>query len=353
MSDGAPKVVRVDANALTGFTAGILEHAGVPGAQATLWAESLVWANLRGIDSHGVLRVPRYLELITSGEINPRPEMKTLVQQGAVALLDADRAPGPVGMGRAVELAIERAREAHVGWCSARGITHAGAIGALTLQISEAGLVGIVMTASRPLMAYHGSRDPVLSTNPIAIAVPASRRDPLVLDMSTATVALGKIMSARRTGEPLGEGWALDQNGAPTTDPEAAATLTPMAGPKGSGLSLMIECLASLVAGNPVISAALGGATGSNMNGAVIALDPGAFGPMEGFLDNVDALVDAVHAQATGDRTDRLLMPGERGRIEKAAREKNGIPLPPKVWSDLLTAAERANVPPPELMGAS
>lgn len=348
MSNVTGPAVRLNPDDLTAFAASIFVRSGVPESDASLWARSLVWANLRGVDTHGVLRIPRYLELIEIGGISPNPDMQVLLSDGAIALLDADRAPGPVGMGRASELAVERAKEANVGWCVARNISHAGAIGMYAEQLSELGLIGIAMTASRPLMAYHGSQNPVLSTNPLAIGVPIHGRSAIFLDMSTATATLGNIMSARRTGQPLGEGWALDEHGSPTTDANAATTLTPMAGPKGSGLSLMIECLASLVAGNPVIAPALNGAKGTNMNGVVIALNPAAFGSLDEFYTQVNELADTIAAQPTAAGTDQLLMPGERGARETKRRRIDGIPLPEGVWNSLLEVADACEVSPPK-----
>ncbi|MFL1461598.1 Ldh family oxidoreductase [Roseococcus sp. DSY-14] len=342
---------RVAPGALEALAAGIFRHAGVAAADAAIWARVLVWANARGVDSHGVLRIPRYLELLAKGEIKARPAMRVLTEAGGIALLDADRAPGPVGMGRAMELAIGRARAVHVGWCVARNITHAGAVGFYAQQAAEAGMIGMAMTASLPLMAYHGSRGSVVSTNPITIAVPAGKRPPLVLDMATATVALGKIQNARNAGTPIPEGWGLDAAGQATTDPAAVATLTPMAGPKGSGLSLMIECLASLVAGNPVIAPALQGAAGTNMNGVAIALDVAAFGPEAQFRAEVDALADAVAAQPPAPGTERLLLPGDRGRAEAERRARDGIPLPPGTLKGLQAAAEASGMPMPALLG--
>ena len=295
------------------------------------------------------MRVPRYLELLSRGEIKAKHAMRLLVAKGAVALLDADRAPGPVGMIRAMDVAIERAREAHVGWCVARNITHAGAVGYYALQAAEAGMVGLVMTASVPLMAYYGSRDAVVSTNPIAIAVPAGRRAPLLLDMATATAALGKIQNARRAGKQVPADWGIDAQGHPTTDPNEIKTLAPMAGAKGSGLSLMIECLTSLMAGNPVLAPALGGAGGTNMNGAAIAMDFRAIVPEAEFRAEVDELASVIAAQPAGPGTARLLLPGERGELEEKARREEGIPLPAGVWADLASAARQANLQmPPE-----
>jgi ureidoglycolate dehydrogenase (NAD+) len=341
---------RIAPDALEALASGIFRHAGVGQDDAALWARVLVWANRRGVDSHGVLRIPRYLELLGKGEIQARPEMRVLIEAGGIALLDAGRAPGPVGMVRAMELAIGRARAVHVGWCVARNITHSGAVGFYAQQAAEAGMIGLVMTASLPLMAYHGSRGSVVSTNPLTIAVPAGKRLPLLLDMATATVALGKIQHAKNAGRGIPEGWALDAEGKATTDPAAVTTLTPMAGPKGSGLSLMIECLASLLAANPVIAPALNGAGGTNMNGVAIALDVSAFGPEAEFRAEVDALAEAVAAQPTAPGTDRLLMPGERGLAEAERRAREGIPLPPGTLRGLKVAADAAGLLVPSLL---
>ena len=343
---------RLQASELERLVTGLFVNAGVLEPDAATWSRSLVGANLRGVDSHGVMRVPRYLELLGKREINARPEMRLLRETGAIALLDADRAPGPIGMARAMEIAITRAREVHVGWCVARDITHAGAVGQYVLQAAEAGMVGMAMTASAPLMAYHGSKGPVVSTNPLAIGIPARGRPPLVLDMATATVALGKVQNARLAGRPVPEGWGLDADGQPTTDAAAITTLLPMAGPKGSGLSLMIECLASLAAGNPVLAPALAGAKGTRMNGTAIALDVQAFGAPGDFESEVDALADAVATQPTAPGVERLLLPGERGDTVRRDRLEAGIPLPPATWKALAGAALTAGISMPQPLPA-
>src|SRR5947209_7752483 len=223
--------------ALTRFAAAIFAAAGVAPEVATAWAVAVVWANLRGVDSHGVIRIPRYVDLLKKKSINPRPAMRVERSAGAIAVLDADRAPGAIGMARAMDEAIARARDVHVGWCAAKNITHAGAVGFFALQAARAGMAGIVMTASGPLMAYHGARVSGVSTNPLAIAFPAGRRPAYLLDMSTSTVAMGKLMSARDAGRDVPLGWGIDAQGRDTTDSTKIATLLPMAGPKGSGLS--------------------------------------------------------------------------------------------------------------------
>src|SRR5262245_16450989 len=239
------------------FASALFQAAGVARAMADEWAKSLVWANLRGTDSHGVLRIPGYLDRLKARAINPTPDIRVEKRAGAITGLEADRAPGAVAMSRAMAEAIARAREVHVGWCAARNITHAGAVGYFALQAANAGMAGIAMSASGPMMAYHGAKVSGVSSNPLAIAFPAKRRRPFVLDMSTSTVAMGKIMSARDAGRDIPLGWGLDAAGRDTTDPRQVATLLPLGGAKGSGLSFMIECLCSVAINNPIIAPGL------------------------------------------------------------------------------------------------
>lgn len=347
MSATAPVVVaQAD---LEGFAAALFTATGVGAELAQAWAEVLVWADLRGTDSHGVIRIPRYLELLRSGAINAAPAMRTVRRSGAIAVLEADRAPGGPAMIRAMDEAIERAGAVHVGWCAARNITHAGAVGYFALRAASAGMAGIVMTASGPLMAYHGARVAAVSTNPLAIAVPGRRRRPFLLDMSTSTVAYGKVLAARQRGAAVPSGWGLDATGRDTTDPAAIATLTPLGGAKGSGLSTMIECLASLAVGNPLIAAALagGGADTPVLNGVAIAVDLGALGDLAGFTDAVDGLGDALLRLPRADGVERLYLPGERGDAILAARRAAGIPIPAATWARLAAAAAGLGVTPP------
>src|SRR4029077_7776806 len=227
----------ISSSDLQGFASALFQALGVAGPMADEWAKSLVWASLRGVDSHGVLRIPSYIDRLKKKLINPAPNMRVETRAGAIAVLDADRAPGAVAMSRAMDAAIARAREVHFGWCAARNITHAGAIGYFALQAANAGMAGIVMSASGPLMAHHRAKGSGESSNPLAIAFPAKRRPPLLLDMSASNVAMGKIMSARDAGGDIPLGWGMDAQGRDTTDPRKVTTLLPLGGPKGSSLS--------------------------------------------------------------------------------------------------------------------
>ncbi len=330
---------RIAAPELTKLAAGIFAKAGLAPGDAQLWARSLVEADLRGVGSHGVQRVPRYLELIQLGEININPRIEILKQSGALALLNADRAPGPVGMMAASDLARKLADKYSVGWCVARDITHAGMIRQYVQPLAEAGFVGIAMTASGPLMVYPGSKGPVVSTNPVAIATPVARRPPIILDFATSAVAYGQIIAARKKKTRIPEGWGVDESGQPTTDPVAVKSMLPMAGMKGAGLSLMIEILASLAAANPVLEVALAGNKGTRMNGVVIAANlPGLVEP-SAFMESVSRLAQVVAQQPHLEELDHLMVPGERGDAIKKANLESGISLPQQVWSDLRAAA--------------
>jgi ureidoglycolate dehydrogenase (NAD+) len=206
------------------------------------------------------------------------------------------------------------------------------------------------MTASGPMMAYHGAKAPGVSTNPIAIAIPAKNRRPLVLDMSTSTVAMGKIMNARDRGVDVPLGWGIDAQGRDTTDPNRIATLLPLGGPKGSGLSLMIECLASLTIGSPLIARALiekNLADSPVLNGVAIAVDLAAFGDLGDYTAEVDRLSEAIAALPRADGVERILLPGERGDGILAEREQAGIPIPQGTWARIIAAAKPFGIAAP------
>jgi ureidoglycolate dehydrogenase (NAD+) len=342
----------VDSEILRSFSARLLQAGGFAPDHAAQTADLLVWANLRGADSHGVLRIPRYVEMVELGIINPKPELRFISEFGATAVLEADRAPGAAGLAMAAEKAIVLAPVSGIGWCSARNITHAGAIGYFAHQVTRAGLIGIVMTASKPLMIYAGSKAEGVSTNPIAIAAPTRNPEqPILLDMSTAAVALGKIMAARDAGKSIPLGWGIDANGVETTDPRQVKAVLPMAGPKGSGLSLMIEILSSLLVANPIISASLNGAEEAPFNGLVMAIDPRAFGDNAAFIQAIDELSRAIKGLPAASENGEVLLPGERGFVELNKRTREGIPLASGTLSRLVELATRQSVPVPESLG--
>lgn len=347
MAEAADAAPKIDSATLQGFAADLLYAGGFSADHAAQTADLLVWANLRGVDSHGVLRIPRYVEMVELGIINRSASPRQVAGRGAVVVIDADRAPGAVAMNLAARTAAELAGTHGIGWCATRSISHAGAIGYYAQQVAARGSAAIVMTASKPLMIYHGTKAESVSTNPLAIAAPTTDPDrPLLLDMSTASVALGKIMAARDAGKPIPPGWGVDQDGRETTDPAKARAVLPMAGPKGSGLSLMIEVLASVLTGNPLISVALtqGGDPGGN--GLVVALDPSAFGLAEAFASGVAETCAAIKRLPPASDATGVYLPGERGFDEMEKRLRSGIPLAGTL-SGLVALAAKLNVTVP------
>jgi LDH2 family malate/lactate/ureidoglycolate dehydrogenase len=337
----------VNPERLRTLAADIFARAGMAADQARLVADVLVWAELRGMGSHGVMRVPRYVELMRKGDLNVRPNMKISSETAATVLLDADRAAGPVAMMRGTELAIGKARSTGVGLAIARGTTHTAALGYYTQHGAGAGMAMIAISASGPNMAYHGARAAGVSTAPLSIAVPGAD-EPLALDMGSGVVSLGKLMQARRTGEALAPGLALDRDGAPTTDPRAAAVPLPLGGAKGSGLALMIECLASLLAGNPILAEALEGTPAGRrhtQNGLVIAIEVARFVALETFRNEARRLVQSLKKLPAQPGAE-ILMPGERGS-RNAAKRRADVPVSPAVLEELRSLAQSLGVEVP------
>ena len=342
----------VTAEALKEFAARVFAACDVGPDDAALWADILVWANLRGVDSHGVLRIPRYIQTLGNGDINARANIAVERRSGAIAVIDCDAAPGPVAMARAMDEAIARAREVHIGWCIARNITHAGAIGYFAQIAARAGMAGMAMVASRPMMAYHGGRTAALSTNPLAIAVPGGDHPPLVLDMSSSTASMGKVMEARDAGRPIPDNWGMDAAGHMTNDPNAVSTLMPLGGAKGSGLSLMFECLVSLMGANPLIAPLIqpgADPSGFRQNGLCVAIDISAFTGLDDYQQQVDDLAGAITALPKAEGVEQIYAPGERGDAVLAERTKNGIPLPQGTWDRIAKAVAPLGVEMPEV----
>ena len=331
----------IPAERLERWVAQIFAREGLPDPDARTVAEVLVWANLRGMDTHGVVRVPRYVDLVRAGDLNPRPSIAIRNDSSACALLDADRAAGPVAMTRAAELAMQKAKQAGAGVILVRATTHTAALGYYTHMAAEAGMAAIAFSSSTANMAYHGARAAGVSTAPLAMAVPGDDA-PIALDMASGIVSMGKLMQAHRSGAPLEPGQALDHDGNPTTDGRAAAIPLPLGGAKGSGLSLLIECITSLISGNPLLAEVLEGTSlGSRhrQNGAVIVLDIARFVDPAYFRREAARLARAIKALPPQPGVE-ILIPGERGRRSAHARRAEGIPLPKAVHDELRSLME-------------
>ncbi|WP_405910570.1 Ldh family oxidoreductase [Streptomyces sp. NBC_00828] len=347
-----PGKVLVPAEDLRTFGAALLEKGGLSPEHARTTAEVFVWAAQRGVDSHGTARIPAYLELLAKGVANAEPDIRLESSTPAAAVLDADRAPGPVALTAAAEEAVTRARTTGIATVGVRHTVHTGAIGYYVSKIAEQGLVGIGFVAGMPNMGYTGVKGAAVATSPLAIAVPAGSHAPLLLDMATATIALGKIRQAKASGTPLPEGAAATADGTPTTDPALAVMPLPLGGVKGSGMSLAFELLTSVLVGAPIFAAFHSDdpqGRKHRQNALLIAIDPAAFGDAEGFTAAVDATLSTLKALPAADDAAGVFYPGERSAAVAVERGEKGVPVAPKVWRELLESAEKLGVTPPEL----
>jgi ureidoglycolate dehydrogenase (NAD+) len=330
------------------FIADLLAAEGAGAGDADEVADGLVWANLRGIDGHGVSRLPRYLMLMARGEIDPSAQPRLVHDRGTTFILDGGHGFGPVACMQAAALAVARAKQSGVCYGIVRETTHTGAIGRYAQYVAARDCAALVMGAGQTLMAYHGARVASLGTSPIAMAVP-SGSGAIVFDMATSTISNGKILQARAKNEALPEGTVLTAAGEPTIDPRSAEILLPLGGPKGSGLSLMFEMLASVLAAAPIQARALGPERRQRhtANLAILAIDIAAFRPLADFIHDADTLASLLKALPRRTGFEEILLPGERSTRTETKRRREGIPIPPKLWEELTALAKTHAVTPP------
>jgi len=339
--------VCVDWKELQKFTSEMFVKQGCSAEDAETEAEVLVWANLRGIDSHGVLRIPEYVKTIAAGEMNPKPNINVVKETAATVLIDGDFALGPVVTTQVMRMVMKKAGEVGIGWGLIRNTTHQGAMGYYSLMAATEGMAGIAIVCSQPNMAPHGARTKGVHNSPITIAVPAKRHSPPVIDMATSVAAGGKITLAVDKGISVPQGWILDQDGNPTTDPNQYAMLLPSGGPKGSGLAMMFECLTSLMATNSLLAPVLleNKHFGRYVqNSVVAAVDVGTFTDLEDYKEHVDNLIDAIKGLPPADGVDEIFVPGEPEIRIYRDRIRNGIPLPEGTVRNLRAVAEEFDV---------
>ena len=344
--------LRLAADPLRAMVRTMFEKLGSSTQDADTVAEVLVWANLRGVDSHGISRIPRYVELFQKGEANSAPKLQINHPRDSVVVIDADRAPGPVALKRAADEALAVASRTGIAWVSVRSTVHTGAIGFYTDRIAAADMIGIGIVAGMPNMAYAGSNAAGVATSPLSIAVPSAQHGTVLLDMATAVIALGKIAQFKASGTPLVPGMALTETGEPTTDPNLADIPLPMGGAKGAGMSLMFELLTSVLAGQPILteyhSSSSAQGRRHRQNGTLIAVDVRPFGSVASFKQRVDQTLEAIKALPRAAGVEELLYPGERGIRTYQERSKKGIPIGPAVWQKLSQDAQKLGVTPPE-----
>jgi LDH2 family malate/lactate/ureidoglycolate dehydrogenase len=302
----------------------ILDHAGASPTNAAIVADSLVEANLRGHDSHGVLRLTRYVQFIADGRLDPQAEPETTEARGAAVVVDGNHGFGQVASRTAVAELIPRARTHGTASAAVRHANHVGRLGEWVEALADEGLIAFAFCNADPTVAPFGGKERRLGTNPFAWAAPRHGAA-LVMDWSTATMAEGKVAVARARGETVPEGVLVDADGNASTDPNAfyeGGALLPFGAHKGSGLSVMIQ-----IAGGALGATGVFGGAGAGDNGlVVIALDPTAF--TADFEDEAEALCEAL-------ASDGVLVPGEIEQRTRAQRVRDGIPLPADTWSEL------------------
>ena len=340
----------VDPGILRGFTAEIFAAAGMSRRDADIEADVLVWANLRGVDSHGVLRIPWYIKNVDDGVFNTQPNIRIERETVATILIEGDQAFGPIVTVFAMDKVIEKAREAGVCWGIIRNTTHQGAMAYYALRAAEKGMAGIISVCSPPNMAPFGARAKGVHNSPISVAVPANEHDPLVLDMATSVVAGGKLSLAEDKGVEIPPEWSLDPKGNATTIPSFDNILLPVGGPKGSGLALMFETLSSVMVGNPLLERNVVGQNPTPrglQNSFLMAIDISAFTDLNEYRANIDALIDAQKSLCKAEGFEEVMVPGEPEFRIQTQREKTGIPLPIGTVENIRPIAARFGVDMP------
>lgn len=346
--------VRFPAEVLLAFAREALNACGMPEADAGTVAQAMIEADLVGSDAHGIFRLPQYTRNLQSGRINPKANIAVLQRSPATALLDGDNGMGHLVMTRAAALAVELAREAGVGWVGARRSNHAGAAGVYAAMMLDHGMAGLyAAVSSANHMAPWGGAEPLIGTNPIAVAIPAGEEAPVVLDIATSVASFGTIRTHAIAGKPLPEGWVVDRKtGAPLTDARRVAegVLLPIGGYKGSGLALMIGLLAGVLNGaafgREVIDFTAPGTEPCNTGQFVVALDVRRFAPPEVFAREVDRQLRDLRASARLPGVDAIRYPGEQRQQRKMQRQREGVPLSAALVKQLDALAGALKVQP-------
>lgn len=353
MNTGAPATTPCPAEDLCTWARACLQAADMPEADARLLADSLVQTSLWGIDSHGIARLPHYLDRMSRGSIRARPALRVVRTGPATAQVHGDRGQGIVVAHRANREAIALARESGVGAVGVSDASHCGAIGLYTREAARAGLIGIAFTHSDKIAAPHGGYRPFLGTNPLSLAFPRASGEPVCIDMATTAIPWNRVMNARREQRPLPPGVAVDAAGADTTEPAAARALRPLGGPdyghKGYALALAIELLCGPLHGNPH-----GPHIGPmydeldrprHLGAFFVVLDPMRFAGGPTLALTVEQLAHELAAEPGAPR-----LPGDPEQASLRRRSAEGIPIDAPLAEQMAAWSKRLQVAlPPAL----
>ncbi len=344
---------RLAAAPLEAWSRGLLTAAGLEAEAAAGVAETLVDASLRGVDSHGVARTAIYAARLRTGALNGRPRPRVERRDGALALLDGDSGPGQVAGRLAVDLAAELAEEYGVGAVAVRRSGHFGAAGWYAVRAARRGLVAFATCNSDPFVVAHGGARRALGTNPVAVAAPTSGA-PFVVDMATSQVAWNKVVNAQLEGRRLGEGWAVDADGHPTTDADRAAAGVPLGGHKGYALAVAVEVLSAVLSGAGVTHRAgrlFAEGERQDMGHLFLCLDPERTIGRGVFVAALEALLAELRATPPAEGVAEVLVPGDPEARAEAERRRDGVPVPDALWEQLAGLSRELGVAVPAPCG--
>ncbi|HUX86159.1 MAG TPA: Ldh family oxidoreductase [Chloroflexota bacterium] len=316
--------------------------------QAEICTNAILFASLRGLDSHGIISIlPGLVGRIARGQIDRSAPIQTIRNDTVTALLKGNGTIGPVMAEHAMRQAIAKAKEHGVGIVVGYNCDHFGAASYYSSLAAEQGLIGVVMCNAAPNVAPFGGTKGVHGTNPISYAIPGRQEGPLVLDIATSTAAHGQISKARRRGQALPAGWAIDGEGRPTTDPTEAAALLPFGGHKGYGIGLLVDALTGALAGWQVTLGVTQGEGEMQVRGQSIfmqAIDPERFAAPGVFRERVDQIVRDVRSIPPAEGFREVLLPGDLEERQQVERTRLGIPLYDEDWDALSQGLVHAGV---------
>jgi len=324
---------------------------GLPPDDAATCGRLMAEAEAQGSDGHGAIRVIPYARRIRAGGMNVTPNIRVVKDKAAMALIDGDNGMGHLVMKRATEIAIDKAKQCGVAWVGSVNSNHAGPASLYPRMALSHGMIGLYFAVGN---ANHlppwGGLDMLLSTNPIACAIPAHEEPPIVLDMATTVAAYGKVKAKAARGEAMPVGWMIDRSGQPLTDPKRAGEgfLLPIGGYKGYGLALVIGILAGTVngaaMGSETIDFNADDVTPTNTGQAICVIDPDAFGDGHEFKRKVDELIREMRGSARMPGVERIWLPGEQSHEKRLRNEREGIALPPALLASLEVFAREIGV---------
>lgn len=353
---GVDDGIRFPAPTLRAWTEQVFQKIGVSKDDAALLTDSLIEANLRGVDTHGITRMLcTYVRRMQVGVVNPKTELKVLREHSSTALIDGKNSIGQVVSNVAMRMAIDKAKKNGVAFVATTHSNHYGAAAYWAMMALDHGMIGFSSTNAPAVVAPTGGRTAMLGTNPFAVAIPAGHEQPMVLDLATTVVARGRILLYAKQNKPLEPGWAFDELGRPTVDPHAAVKglLAPIGGYKGYGIALAIDLLCGVMTGSNY-GTHFPGFLADNMKdptdvGSIFAaINVQSFMDLPDFQAGMDQAIREIKTSTKAEGVKRIYIPGEIELETKAERLKNGIPIPDAVVKDFVTLGKDLGVPLPE-----